>query len=192
MEKRKNGGQFKFEIPEIGTKFTDWEVIENNLIEIKKHHWGVLCRCICGNEKHVRLPALMNGRSKGCECRAIRIRKAQVISEGELSQTLYSRYIKSAKARKIEFNVSMKYLWDLFLKQKGKCALSGLDLVLEKSIIRTKGNGNITASPDRINSSLGYIEGNIQWVHKDVNKIKQDFDEDYFLNLCQLIINNKK
>ena len=24
-----------------------------------------------------------------------------------------------------------------------------------------------------------------------LNKIKQDFDEDYFINLCQLIINNK-
>jgi hypothetical protein len=192
MEKKKNGGQFKFEIPKIGTKFTDWEVIDNNLIEIKKHHWCVLCKCVCGNEKHVRLPALMSGRSKGCECRAIRIRKAQIISEGELSQTLYGRYLKSAKVRNIEFNVSMKYLWDLFLKQKGKCVLSGLDLVLEKTVVRTKGGANITASPDRINSSLGYIEGNIQWVHKDINKIKQDFDEDYFINLCQLIINNKK
>jgi hypothetical protein len=191
MEKKKNGGQFKFEIPKIGTKFTDWEVIDDKLIEIKKHHWGVLCKCVCGNEKHVRLPALMSGRSKGCECRAIRIRKAQSISEGELSQTLYGRYLKSAKVRNIEFNVSMKYLWNLFLKQKGKCALSGLDLVLEKTVVRTKGGANITASPDRINSSLGYVEGNIQWVHKDVNKIKQGFDEDYFINLCQLIINNK-
>ena len=190
MEKKKIGGQFKHDIPKIGVKFTDWEVINNTLTEIKKYHWGVLCKCICGKEKYVRLSELVSGRSKGCECRAIRVRKKQTISEGEISQTLYGRYVKSAKLRGICFNVDMKYLWGLFLKQNGKCALTGLELILEKTISRKKGFANITASLDRIDSKIGYVEGNVQWVHKDINKMKQDFDEQYFIKMCSLVIQN--
>jgi len=52
-----------------------------------------------------------------------------------------------------------------------------------------------TASLDRINNDLGYIEGNVQWVHKDVNRMKWAFTQDRFLELCCLItenINGKK
>lgn len=54
-----------------------------------------------------------------------------------------------------------------------------------------KGQSNITASLDRIDSSKGYVEGNVQWVHKDVNYIKQDLEESYFKKLCKLITENE-
>ena len=47
-----------------------------------------------------------------------------------------------------------------------------------------------TASLDRIDPTKGYIEGNIQWVHKDVNRMKMDFTETRFLELVNLIANN--
>jgi hypothetical protein len=43
-----------------------------------------------------------------------------------------------------------------------------------------------------IDSSKGYIEGNIQWVHKDINNMKWDFTQEEFINYCKLVANNFK
>lgn len=47
-----------------------------------------------------------------------------------------------------------------------------------------------TASLDRIDSNIGYIKDNVQWVHKHVNQMKWNFDEDYFIDLCRKIVKN--
>jgi hypothetical protein len=44
-----------------------------------------------------------------------------------------------------------------------------------------------TASLDRIDSSKGYIEGNVQWIHKHINKMKNNFNESYFIEICKKI-----
>jgi hypothetical protein len=72
----------------------------------------------------------------------------------------------------------------LIEKQNKKCALSGLELKFpefgEKATKQT-------ASLDRINSDLGYVKSNIQWLHKDVNKIKWELSQIRFIELCKLI-----
>ena len=45
---------------------------------------------------------------------------------------------------------------------------------------------------DRIDSTKGYVEGNLQWVHKVVNKIKWDLDQEVFLSWCQRISHHTK
>ena len=54
----------------------------------------------------------------------------------------------------------------------------------------TKSTGIRTASLDRIDSSKGYVPGNIQWVHKDVNWMKGSFTQEYFVNICKKISKN--
>lgn len=185
MNRRKR----KFETPKVGDKFTDWLVIDDNIIELGKSQFAVTCQCVCGVEKPVRITALQKGLSKGCECRGLRINLKKGTCVGDLSRTLYGRFEKSARVRKIEWGVDMEYLWGLYLKQNKKCALSDVDLHMQKQVLRGKGESNITASLDRIDSSKGYIKGNVQWVHKDVNKMKQDLNESYFVELCKLISN---
>ncbi len=53
-----------------------------------------------------------------------------------------------------------------------------------------KWNSETSASLDRIDSSLGYIEENVQWVHKDVNMMKRIYDNNYFIKMCKLIAEN--
>ena len=65
--------------------------------------------------------------------------------------------------------------------------MSGIEITIEKSLNRKKGCSNLTASLDRIDSSLGYVKNNVQWVHKDINKMKQELNENYFKNLCKII-----
>jgi myo-inositol catabolism protein IolC len=78
-------------------------------------------------------------------------------------------------------------MYDLYVKQDKKCALSGVKIYLPKNTCQSW-----TASVDRIDSSKGYIVGNLQWVHKDVNWMKNDFDQKHFINTCSLIAKNFK
>ena len=44
---------------------------------------------------------------------------------------------------------------------------------------------------DRKNSKIGYVEGNIQWVHKTVNIIKWDWDVEELYEWCELLLKNR-
>lgn len=107
---------------------------------------------------------------------------------GEISGVNFCKIQYGAKKRNLECNISIEYIWDLFLKQNRKCALSGVDLICNPSNKASMVKSNI--SLDRIDSSKGYIEGNVQWVHKIVNQTKLDIDENYFIKLCGLISGN--
>jgi len=84
----------------------------------------------------------------------------------------------------------MEYLWNLFLEQNKKCALSGLELILNpRWSQQNKGRmENVqTASLDRIDNTKGYILGNVQWVHKQVNFMKGTMEQKEFIKFCKLI-----
>lgn len=99
--------------------------------------------------------------------------------------------IKSgALKRNIDFNVSMEQAWDLYIKQDRKCALSGLELIFEPNCVHNKKIDNRrkrTASLDRKDSTKSYTLDNVQWVHKDVNIMKNKYSQDYFTQICKLI-----
>lgn len=148
---------------------------------IKKHagaYW--ICQCECGKIATLRGSNIVNGSSKSCGCLWKRAKYEQIPG-------MYLTRLKAnAIRRNISYNITPSYLWELFKKQNSKCALSKIDLVFGP---KTKQ----TASVDRINSSIGYEEGNVQWIHKDINQMKMDMPEDIFLNWIFLIASaNKK
>lgn len=49
-----------------------------------------------------------------------------------------------------------------------------------------------TVSLDRIDSNIGYIEGNVQWIHKALNNTKNTMPNDEFINWCKLVAENNK
>lgn len=106
-------------------------------------------------------------------------------------KNISATYFKSCKANALkkdrEFTITKEDIWNLFLKQNGKCALSGLDLKIERNY---KKMSTMTASLDRINSDGGYTINNVQWIHKHINRMKSDFDSKYFIDMCKLITNN--
>lgn len=118
---------------------------------------------------------------------------------GELTRTFYKYFLFSAERRNIPFAVSIEYLWDLAVQQNRRCALSGLEIVFPAV---TDGNGNwmanlqqrgsndgrlCVASLDRKDSSLGYVEGNVQWVSQWVNIVKNGLSHNEFTHLCHLV-----
>lgn len=106
---------------------------------------------------------------------------------GEISLTQLNNIKNNASTRKIPFDLSGEYLWNLYLSQNRKCALSGLEIGF---IACRKGN----ASLDRIDSSKPYIEGNVQWVHTNINYAKQSLSNEDFIALCKNVVdwNNGK
>lgn len=111
---------------------------------------------------------------------------------GMVSGTLTSYLRHKAKSRNISFELSEEYLWDLFCFQKGRCALSNVPIELTTKINKQRNLDRtiLTASLDRIDSSLPYIEGNVQWVHKTVNIMKQSLSDSEFIDWCVKIANH--
>lgn len=104
---------------------------------------------------------------------------------GKVSKTLYYRLGRNAQERGVPFLVTLEYISDLFDCQGGKCALTGLEIGFGKRTC-----DGYTASLDRIDSSLGYVVGNVWWVHKDINYMKMDLPLSRFKELCRLVIEN--
>lgn len=151
-----------------------------------------ICKCDCGNVKSVATKHLTGNYIKSCGCKQSLKRKLSNSWKGyeEISGRQWSRAKSGAVERNFEFNISMEYAWNMFLKQNRKCALSGVELKFGiYGIYHGEIDGN--ASLDRIDSSKGYIEGNIQWVHKKVNTMKMNMSEPEFINWCKLITENK-
>jgi len=103
--------------------------------------------------------------------------------------TLFKKIKLNALKRNINFLLTSKYLNNLYLTQNKKCALTGVDIFLTPKSIRINYDIN-TASLDRIDLSLGYVEGNVRWVHKIINQFISDFSDDEVFYLCNLILQN--
>ena len=112
----------------------------------------------------------------------------------ELSGTRWSSYQVGAQRRGFEFNITIEYAWELFLNQERRCALSGVPIDFDMSLdnLRKTGHQGGLASLDRIDSKQGYIGGNIQWIHKDVNKMKMDLPQERFLEIVKQISKYKQ
>lgn len=149
-----------------------------------RSYWN--CVCDCGNEKVICGHSIVRRSAISCGCWN---KKKCWKGVGSLSKTYWSRIVKHASERNLEFSIGMEYAWKLFQKQKCKCALSSVDIVMDRSWSQNTymGNSVNTASLDRIDSSKGYVKGNVQWVHKTINKMKSNLLESDFINWCSRV-----
>ena len=150
----------------------------------KKHFY--VCKCECGVYNTVGRDTLIGFGTKSCGC--LNHKKGSDNrgwkGVGEISGYYWSRLRCGAIHRNIKFEVDIEYAWELWESQNGRCALTNLPICLLED---KKSEHNRTASLDRIDNSIGYTRGNIQWVHKDINRIKSNLSQDRFIELCFLI-----
>jgi hypothetical protein len=166
-----------------GKMFGNLKVLSDR---VEKNH-NVKCKCKCGNILSKKIERLLEGENLGCRKCLIHGAHSLWQGVGRIPKLVLTKIKLRADRYDYEFNLDLEYLSNLFEKQKGKCALSGLDLEFGTTkLIKT------TASLDRIDSKVGYIKGNVQWVHKNVNWMKQDFSDDEFLTMCKKIVNYKR
>lgn len=80
----------------------------------------------------------------------------------------------------VDPDLNRDWLYALFKKQAGKCALSGVTLLIERK-------SPLSLSLDQIEPSKGYIKENLQWVAWAVNRAKGDMPTNMFLDMCKKI-----
>lgn len=172
----------------IGQTFDLWTIIDNTIIIGKNPR--IRARCICGLENDVLITKLLHGKTHGCrKCTASGNRSKLWKGIGDIPRSYINSMKSGAELRNIEFDLTDEYMWNLYNKQHGRCKLSGLEIIFGTHNNQRKLSPRYTASLDRIDSKKGYIVGNVQWVHKDINRIKNNFSQDRFIELCRLVVN---
>jgi hypothetical protein len=84
--------------------------------------------------------------------------------------TGFRELLKRIKRRDENTDVTLEFLKELFERQGGKCIYSKVSLKMPNH--RGKNNPVITASIDRIDSSIRYLKSNIQFVSVAINLMK--------------------
>lgn len=183
------------EIPRISLeelkskKYGNLAVLEEFFEDTKERR--VLCQCDCGNKKIIMVSALRRGKSTTCGDNTKHNKSGKMSKRFNgfelVSGSLMNRYAKRAKHANMEFNITAEYIYNLFVNQNETCTLSGIKLIMPFLSSNPRGWRG-TASLDRIDSSKGYIEGNVQWVHKDLNTMKWSFTQELFFKYCKLVV----
>ncbi len=101
--------------------------------------------------------------------------------------------MRQAKNRALKnnllYDLDIKFLLELWNKQNGKCILTGIDFILERSEIYN--SEPFAPSIDKINPKLGYTKDNVRLVCVAINYALNEFGEDIFKQICKAYLRNK-
>lgn len=165
----------------VGKTFSKWTILSQS--ELGVRHPKLIARCVFGKEQQVNRDNSLSGKSTGCrKCSGMaRHKNPSWSGYKDIPGHFFGIAKRGAEERSIEFAITIEQVQAQWEKQGGKCALTGMELVFKpKSLDRT-------ASIDRIDSKRGYVIGNIQFVHKKINKMKNNIDEDLFVEMCKRV-----
>lgn len=185
--------KYSIEIPRLdltGKKFNMLTVIAKIGSKGKPGKQSIFwqCRCECGKLIELSTKSINREEYKSCGCwmKTREYSRKNHCWNGyeDIHGKWWGNIKRGAKNRGHKFEIKIEQAWDVYEKQNRKCAISGVDIKFCESIKNIK---DTTASLDRIDSSLGYTKQNIQWVHKEVNLMKQGLDMSTFLNWIKLI-----
>lgn len=100
------------------------------------------------------------------------------------------RYVRiRVRKKEMENDLTKKFITNLYCKQKGLCAISKIKMKFRKGGIKYRVNP-YRMSIDRIDSSKGYTQDNVQLVCGKANNMKNDMDQDEFILFCKEIAKN--
>ena len=148
----------------------------------KKAGRTILIKCCnpdCDKDIYVNKKTILENKSRYCSlnCRNFKVDK-------------YTNYLNDLKRRAIkknmDFNIDREFIKELLEnKQKNRCAITNV-------LIKFSDTTKIYETPslDRIDNSLGYVKGNIQWVMLGVNYMKLSYTENDLRRAIKLIIEN--
>jgi len=166
----------------IGQKISVWNIKDINSI-IYKTGRQLKFHCICDN-----------GHIQDISCKKLFDKNIPICKQcidynkKYIPQTKWYSIEQGAKKRGLEFSIDKKTAENLLIKQDFCCAISGAKIKFGRNNFVEEN----TASLDRIDSNKGYIEGNIQWVHKVVNVMKQCLSDKELISWCKLIVEKNK
>lgn len=175
---------------ELGKKYNFLTVTGFEYDKVKTW-WFLQVKCECGRTGRELARKLKNGQRKTCGYKGCQYHSEVVKDNGKRSNfTGYKDILGSkwaswrcgALRRGLSFEITIEKAWEKLVEQNFRCALTGLDLSFNSCYSKIDG----CASIDRIDSRKHYTLDNIQWVHKDVNRMKSNFTEEKLYKLAKL------
>lgn len=168
-----NGGHAVGEI--IGTRRLIEYAGTNRL---GQHLWIWECPD-CGGRNGPSTISHLKRASRCHACALSRDNNPRWLGHQEITGVWLWSYKAGARDRGLAWDLTPEQIWAQWLSQDGRCAYTGWPL--------THG---VDASLDRIDSAIGYTPANIQFVHRDINRMKWDLSDSRFRLLCEAVATN--
>jgi hypothetical protein len=177
-----NGQRYKY-YDLTGRQFGAWTVLRRTVLQMKGRtpHGAWLCVCSCGTEKVMLADALTRGRSTRCGACYGKAQRKPAYSQ------VWSQIEGRARERGLEVGITRERAFAILEEQQYLCALTGVPIKIAHSHTAHNVGRETTASLDRIDSKLGYVEGNVWWVHKELNIMKHKMSVARFVEVCHLV-----
>lgn len=96
---------------------------------------------------------------------------------------------KSAKQKELDHSVTTEYLETLFMGCQGFCPITGIKLDTDSGTIAVRNPRGI--SLDRIDSTKGYVPGNVRIVSTWYNNAKGAWDDEFVQQMAQRMIDRQ-
>ena len=125
----------------------------------------------------------MRSKTGRCQkCATIHFNKTKPKKRAHNYKGPFNYWVRKSKGHKLGSTITEDDLRCQWNVQGGRCALTGVDIFFEKRV-----NGAGSASLDRINSKEGYHPWNIQWVLNEVNIMKNKYEQNHFISMCNYV-----
>lgn len=127
---------------------------------------------------------------KKCQANEQKQRREQMLESNTLDYLLKKRLydaLNRAKLKNMYCDIDIEFMRDMWNKQKGKCALTGIPMTIDKH-----GRTNTNVSIDRIDSNKGYTKDNVQLVCSAINFMKSNLVLSEFEYYCKAVVDYKK
>lgn len=155
----------------------------------KRFTWN--CRCECGGSKVVETSSLNNGKIKDCGCtgRSSEFRRSRARHKGwgeSLRNKILDSYKRNARKRSLVVEIPDSRFFEMFGE---KCFYCGS--VPSRTVSSKKAYGTFTYNGvDRLDNSIGYIDGNVVSCCAECNYKKGDQHFDNFSKWVTLVADN--
>jgi hypothetical protein len=115
----------------------------------------------------------------------LKLTKKQKFHHKEIPSHIWNSLLQRVREDGYSLDFDIHYVWEMYLEQHGKCALTGWNIKFGKKNIDNE------VSIDRIDSSKGYLKTNVQLTHKWVNRCKLNCHEKFFYEICSAVTRHR-
>lgn len=142
----------------------------------------------CGSDQYYSRPSHLRSAINGdWKCRSCSNHSNNFKGRiGQMPITWFEIKRRGGLSRGYDWDLTPDFIISLYEQQDGLCALTGWPIGWSEKGLTA------TVSIDRIDSDEGYLQGNVQLLHKDVNMAKQKYSQEYFIEMCKSVADKVK
>ncbi len=187
----------------VGKKFNSLTVLSIISEETVGKYVMLKVKCVCGNEKEVQGYKVYSGRAKSCGCMqglkqkvdylkavkkfAFTILKCQAKDRGLENTLPLTDFIRISEENCTYCGAEPSNDMGVWWRNKLKSGQKRNKIREDK---RTEGVSWLTNGLDRVDSSKGYVLGNVVACCKDCNRAKSDMTTEKFMTWLDKLANN--